>query len=235
VDEHLLPWLQDAAARNTRVLYVALGTLANGFLTAASVGTLLDAFAELGKDWQVLWSLPEAQHRLLDECGRQYDPSRLRVEKHVRQRAVLAHPAVQVFLTHGGQSSTNESIVAALPVVCMPLFCDQYEVAEAVSRHGLGSVFHKDELLDGNHARLATLLLRSASEPRFRAMARLYANLMKIRGGCTRAAEVIESIVHAGVDFQELWRGLPEEDIKTAVDSSSDTGASSNAAASGGA
>merc|ERR1712151_595774 len=47
------------------------------------------------------------------------------------------------------------------------------------------------------------------SEPSFRAMALRYSQLMKIRSGCARAAEVIESITLAGADFQELWRGLP--------------------------
>jgi len=207
LDGDLAEWLQDAEEQRERVLYVALGTLSNGFLTAAAVGTLLDAFDGIGEDWRVLWSLPEAQQPLLGQSGRSWDAQRLRVEAFVPQRAVLAHPAVQLFLTHGGQTSVNEGLAAGLPLLCMPLFCDQYEMAEALDRHGLGLVFHKDELLAGRHARLAELLVQAVEEPRFRQTARRHAQLMRLRGGCRRAAEVLESILHVGVDFQELWRG----------------------------
>lgn len=205
VDEHILPWLQEAAAQDDRVLYVALGTLANGFLTAAAMNTLLDTFAALGDGWRVLWSLPVAQRRLLVDSGRSFDKSKVRVETFVRQRAVLSHPAVRLFLTHGGQSSANEGLAAGLPLVCMPLFCDQYEVAEAVQRHGLGLVFHKDELLAGKVAHLRALLLRAAGEKCLWSTAQRYAQLMRLRQGCGRAAEVIESIIWAGADYQELW------------------------------
>merc|ERR1719464_2570817 len=43
-EEHLVPWLDGAHASGQRVLYVAFGTLGNGFLTEGAVGTLLDAF-----------------------------------------------------------------------------------------------------------------------------------------------------------------------------------------------
>merc|ERR1712039_751739 len=103
-------------------------------------------FTSLPTGWRVLWSLPEAQQMLVEKEDL---PDNVRLEKFVRQRAVLAHHAVKFFLTHGGQSSVNEGIAAGLPLVCMPLFCDQYEMAESVSRHGLGLIFHKDQLLDG--------------------------------------------------------------------------------------
>jgi len=175
------------------------------------VGTMLDGFEKLGEGWRVLWSLPKEQQGLITESGRPLDVSWLRVESFVRQRAVLAHSAVKAFLTHGGQSSVNEGIAAGVPLVCMPLFCDQYEVAEAVYRHGLGLVFHKDELLAGQAANLAARLLRSSADPRMRRQAQRYAALMRIREGCGRAGEVIECIAHAGADFQELWCGQPEE------------------------
>jgi UDP:flavonoid glycosyltransferase YjiC (YdhE family) len=206
-DKHLLSWLEDASQQKQRVLYVALGTLANGFLTAAAVGSLLDAFSSLGADWRVLWSLPMAQQSLLEESGRKRDADRVRIESYVCQRGVLAHQAVGLFLTHCGQSSVNEGLSAGLPLLCMPLFCDQYEMAQAVLSHGLGLIFHKDELLAGSHERLAELVHQVAEEPRFRETAGRHAQLMRLRAGCGRAAEVVESIVHAGTDFQELVHG----------------------------
>lgn len=209
--KELQVWLDEARSQDQRVLYVSLGTLGSGFLTPAAARTLLDAVVGLGQGWRLLWSLPEAQQELLELCGHPLDPERVRVERYVLQRAVLEHEAVQLFITHGGQSSVNEAISAAVPLVCVPLFCDQYEVAEAVRQHGLGLIFHKDELLRGRHRRLTKMLLRIVNEPVFRGTARRHSDLMHLRSGCSRAALVLESIVRGGVDFQELWRGPPRD------------------------
>merc|ERR1719251_637735 len=103
----------------------------------------MDAFVGLGEGWRVLWSLPEAQQPLLIESGRSLDAARLRVESFVCQRAVLDHHAVSLFLTHGGQSSVNEGLVAGVPLVCLPLFCDQYEMAEQSFAMASASCFTK--------------------------------------------------------------------------------------------
>jgi len=51
-----------------------------------------------------------------------------------------------------------------------------------------------------------------------RAMVDRYAHLMRLRKGCGRAAEVIESVIYGGVDFQELWRGVPGGDGACVLD-----------------
>jgi len=207
IEAQLLQWLEEASEQSQSVLYVALGTLANDFLTVEAIGTLLDAFSSLGDQWRVLWSLPAAQQELLSQTGRPgHSHQQLRFETFVAQRGVLEHPAVALFLTHGGQNSVNEGLAAGKPLLCMPLFCDQYEVAQAVLSHGLGLVFHKDELLAGRTDRLLELARRLTVESHFLETVRRHAQLLHLRAGCGRAVEVIESIVHAGTDYQELWR-----------------------------
>lgn len=41
------------------------------------------------------------------------------------QEAVLAHQAIGAFLTHSGWSSTAESIIAGVPMICWPFTADQ--------------------------------------------------------------------------------------------------------------
>eukprot|EP00930_Biecheleria_cincta_P050421 TRINITY_DN3558_c0_g1_i1.p1 TRINITY_DN3558_c0_g1~~TRINITY_DN3558_c0_g1_i1.p1 ORF type:complete len:509 (-),score=102.69 TRINITY_DN3558_c0_g1_i1:248-1774(-) len=204
VGEALKSWLDDAAANGARVLYVALGTLANDFINQPSVPEqLLASFSQLGSSWRVLWSLPKAQQSLVE--GKL--DSNVRVESFVPQRAVLAHPAVRVFFTHCGQSSANESIFAGVPMVGMPLFCDQFEMADSIERHGLGLFFDKDVLRGTTSGpALEELVLRVEAEPSFKSNTSRHQCLMRMRRGGTRAADVVESIVLVGADYQELYR-----------------------------
>eukprot|EP00928_Gymnodinium_smaydae_P029808 TRINITY_DN22351_c0_g1_i1.p1 TRINITY_DN22351_c0_g1~~TRINITY_DN22351_c0_g1_i1.p1 ORF type:complete len:553 (+),score=95.94 TRINITY_DN22351_c0_g1_i1:353-2011(+) len=265
-DAHLSPWLEDALRMQQRVVYVALGTLGNGFLSAESVGIMLDAFGDLlSAGWRVLWSLPRAQQSLLQDAvaledsagltlprlfdnpqsfdgfeasksrdeivdlsskkpvhpgGRAtlsrthvlQDP-RFKVESFVRQREILSHSAVAVFMTHGGQSSVNESLVAGVPLVCMPLFCDQFDVAESLMNHRLGLVYDKEALrsstasaaTEASH-RLADVLRRAATDTELRQNVDRVAALMRSRGDdCRRGAEVLEAIALAGPEYEELW------------------------------
>merc|ERR1711972_1133409 len=59
-------------------------------------------------------------------------------------------------------------------------------------------------------------VLRAEEEPHFRRTVIRHAQLMRIRGGCRRAAEVIESIVYAGADFGELREGRDADVLERA-------------------
>ncbi|KAI1702768.1 UDP-glucoronosyl and UDP-glucosyl transferase domain-containing protein [Ditylenchus destructor] len=58
--------------------------------------------------------------------------------KWVEQRAILAHPKLKVFITHGGMNSINEAAHAGKPMVVIPLFADQLYNAALVKAKGIG-------------------------------------------------------------------------------------------------
>jgi hypothetical protein len=52
----------------------------------------------------------------------------------VSQPAVLAHPAVKLFLSHCGLGSVHESLVAGKPIIGLPFNADQPTIANQVRR-----------------------------------------------------------------------------------------------------
>ncbi|KAI9274176.1 hypothetical protein BY458DRAFT_569913 [Sporodiniella umbellata] len=62
----------------------------------------------------------------------------LRFESWVPQTAVVMHPSVSVFLTHGGAGSMYEGLFAGKRLLVFPFFGDQFLNAQNVKRRGLG-------------------------------------------------------------------------------------------------
>ncbi|KAI4101562.1 MAG: hypothetical protein L6R37_004888 [Teloschistes peruensis] len=128
-----------------RVLYIALGThvlLGGGALekilegVMSSLGdTLIDG---------VIWSIREMARRQFNlkatartssgklssvqELLDGHDPS-FRFFEFAPQRALLAHPSIRCYLTHGGASSTNESVYHGVPTVTIGIYFDQLQNA----------------------------------------------------------------------------------------------------------
>lgn len=108
------------------VVYVAFGTLAH--LDHGQLQCLARGLA--AGPWRVLWALREAQQKELPKDVRNMSTSdRWRLETLVPQPKVLAHHNVQCFVTHCGQNSVHEALAVGVPMVCLPIFCDQFEWA----------------------------------------------------------------------------------------------------------
>ena len=56
----------------------------------------------------------------------------------VPQAAVLHHPQVKLFVSHGGMNSTYEGLLAGKPTLCVPFSIDQPTVAQHLVNKGLG-------------------------------------------------------------------------------------------------
>jgi MGT family glycosyltransferase len=114
-------------------------------------------------------------------------PSNVEVREFVSAREVLARATVHV--THGGSNSVHESLLAAVPMVCIPQAYDQFPLSRRVQQLGAGLIVKEDplEIRDG-----VGLLLGSAeAHSRARELGQHLANY----DGEDRVAAAIDSVL----------------------------------------
>ncbi|KAL5264848.1 hypothetical protein ACHWQZ_G005802 [Mnemiopsis leidyi] len=63
-------------------------------------------------------------------------PDYIRTYKWLPQRALLKHPKIKMFISHGGYGSKIESTCAGVPLLFVPRFAEQFETAQQCSDLG---------------------------------------------------------------------------------------------------
>ncbi|XP_020586722.1 7-deoxyloganetin glucosyltransferase-like [Phalaenopsis equestris] len=124
-DSECLNWLE--GQERGRVVYVNFGSI-----TVLSAQQLAEfAWGLAGSGYPILWAIrPDmvssggAAAALPEDFVKQAE-DRTKVVAWCDQEAVLAHPAIGVFLTHCGWNSTLESLCEGVPMVCWPFFAEQ--------------------------------------------------------------------------------------------------------------
>ena len=103
-------------------------------------------------------------------------------------------PLVDLVITHGGNNTTTEALHFGKPMVCLPLFWDQYDNAQRMHELGLGVRLDPYRFTDAElHGALARLLGDSALHARLAdGAARIQA-----RQGLRAAADLIERTARA--------------------------------------
>ncbi|CAH0388444.1 unnamed protein product [Bemisia tabaci] len=64
------------------------------------------------------------------------------------QQEILAHPNCVLFVTHGGYNSLIEVTWAGVPVLCIPIFSDQFHNAQIFEESGVGKLLYQDQLTE---------------------------------------------------------------------------------------
>ncbi|XP_020672407.1 7-deoxyloganetin glucosyltransferase-like isoform X1 [Dendrobium catenatum] len=124
-DSGCLNWLD--GQEQEKVVYVNFGSI-----TVLSPQQLAEfAWGLAGSGYPILWAIrPDmvssggAAEALPENFVKQVE-ERTKVVAWCDQEAVLAHPAIGVFLTHCGWNSTLESLCNGVPMVCWPFFAEQ--------------------------------------------------------------------------------------------------------------
>jgi UDP:flavonoid glycosyltransferase YjiC (YdhE family) len=177
LDPDLAAWLSAGAP----VTYISLGTVA--VPGADLVTPLARGLADAGT--RTLWVLRGEAASM----ARKLAPD-LRIEPWISSPlAVLRHPNTRAFVSHCGVNSVHEAVVCGVPIVGIPLFFDQQDMALRAFDAGVALVLPK-KALKAEAVRAA--VRRVIDEPAFRRpMPRLQAALLAA-GGVKRAADLIE-------------------------------------------
>jgi UDP:flavonoid glycosyltransferase YjiC (YdhE family) len=146
VDATLARWLALPGA--APVVYVGLGTL-----SVLPPATLL-AFASAMRAstfCRFVWAVPAAQQAALAPADRACSeawasgdaaaaaaPGCALLVGWAPQLALLTHPAVAAFWTHGGMNGVAEGSYARTPMLCSPLFSDQPDNCQRLDDRGMG-------------------------------------------------------------------------------------------------
>jgi UDP:flavonoid glycosyltransferase YjiC (YdhE family) len=188
---HYAAWL----ASGRPVVYVCLGTIARPWRE------LLERMARglEAIEFRVLWAMPSELRPLLPSKL----PPNIRLESWVPQPAVLRHPNVQAFVSHCGTNSVQESIHAGTPIVGIPLFAAQGDMAVRIKDAGIGSWLNKHRF---SPEELRAQVLQACRSSAFRA------NIADLQQGIARAG----GVVRAADLIQQALRSVPTDGRKSA-------------------
>jgi len=128
-------------------IYVAFGTLVimNQDLVSRLCAALLPQAhldAPSAAKWRVLWALRREFWDLVPKAARESDL--LRLEHFAPQVEILQSKKVFMMVSHHGQNSTTECLLAGKPMVGLPFFSDQHHWARIVQRAGISIKLNKN-------------------------------------------------------------------------------------------
>jgi hypothetical protein len=152
----------------------------------ASVATREDGYALADKRFRALWILKRGSAS--NEISSIQNGLRF-MEWGPPPLAVLAHPNVAVFVSHCGINSVHEAVKAGTPIVGIPMFADQRDMAVRVADAQIGLWMDKRTFTSGQ---LRAAILQVMADDTFRRALPGVQRALEEAGGVRRAADLIE-------------------------------------------
>ena len=154
IPDDLLLWMEDTRSVNQSIIYVDFGSIVTPSFNHIKV--LLDGIfmessctshAKTDSSLRVLLSLGRSSLGNLSlEFLNKNNGYNVRFEQWVPQTAILAHPSVKLFITHGGIESIHEILYIGKPSLFVPFFADQPGNAVLARDRGLADFLNKDTM-----------------------------------------------------------------------------------------
>ena len=125
----------------------------DGSVIMISMGSLAQLTHDQGRiivsairltNYSVVWSLREKNRDILE--GLELDKDRYFLSKWLAQVAVLNHSAVRMAIVHGGMNGVHEAIAYGVPIIVIPFWNDQGDVAARLHNSGAGIQILRNQL-----------------------------------------------------------------------------------------
>nr|XP_022918225.1 UDP-glucuronosyltransferase 2C1-like [Onthophagus taurus] len=149
------------------VVYFALGSnLKSASLPKEKLEAILNGF----KKWKkpVLWKF--------EDESLPGKPDNVKISKWLPQPAVLAHPNVKVFISHGGKLSILEASYFGVPIIGIPIFAEQPYNVQQINYAGNGFIMEFESITEDV---IYNNLVEITSNPKYKNEAKLRSEAMR--------------------------------------------------------
>eukprot|EP01122_Echinamoeba_exundans_P011771 TRINITY_DN4799_c0_g1_i2.p1 TRINITY_DN4799_c0_g1~~TRINITY_DN4799_c0_g1_i2.p1 ORF type:complete len:343 (+),score=32.20 TRINITY_DN4799_c0_g1_i2:641-1669(+) len=203
-------WFNTQRDKQRSIIYASFGTM---FIpkkqSLEAVFRVLKRLTESHGQWSVVWSTPAENYKYLPKDAVVSNgtlPSFLQNDRFlfqnwVPQASLLAHNSTKMFITHCGMGGTLESLVSSVPLICIPIWADQFGVATRVVAAGAGLQFKNGHVRE---AELEQAIERTLTDASFKRHAGRLAKLLKFAGGANKAADLILLFLETGGQGEHL-------------------------------
>ncbi|XP_041979455.1 UDP-glycosyltransferase UGT5-like [Aricia agestis] len=123
------------------VVYVNFGSnVRSAELPLEKKNAFLNVFRRLKQN--VLWKWEDEK---LDN-----KPDNVLIKHWLPQKEILAHPNIKMFISHGGLIGTQEAIFNGVPILGVPIYCDQYNNLLLAKVEGYGCIMSYHDIDEDN-------------------------------------------------------------------------------------
>ncbi|XP_058804715.1 UDP-glucosyltransferase 2-like isoform X2 [Phymastichus coffea] len=173
------------------VAYFTFGSLV--LIESLPEKTILDVYKSFAKITPIRVIMKIADKRKLPPGL----PKNVYTSAWIPQQAVLSHPNVKVFITHGGLMGIQETLYFAVPIIGIPLFGDQHRNVAIFVEKNMGVKINFDNITTES---LDEALNEVLKNPKYKKNAKIYSNLFKDRpmNATDTASFWIEYIIRNG-------------------------------------
>lgn len=127
-------------AKHGAILFSLGSNAKSTFLSKETIATLLKVFSQLKQRVVMKWESDTMPGQ----------PKNVFISKWLPQDDVLAHPNIEIFISHCGMGGIIEAKYHGVPIIGLPLFGDQPGNAVNIANDGWGIMLEMDSITEEN-------------------------------------------------------------------------------------